>query len=423
MMDAITKRPECIENNDDNIIGDALLHQTIYIGIFLNSNIDYDEDYKNIQQEFLQYVDQVRTFDDVKHCCSYIDVNKAFHFIIISSYTLGEKLISCFNKLPQFISIFILCKNRSLHTEWAIQNASIINGLFDNKYKLFQHISYPIQQLNFSSILILDKKYSNQTSLRQLYIEDDKFIIEGIPSKIGLTQFFWYQLLVYFLLRLDDYDDARKEMLHVCRQYYKDNQTILKEINGFDKFYTSDSAAKWYSKPTFIYRIINTAIRTQNINSLIFFRCFIIDLHKQLKNLHKKYLTNLSDQTIITVYRGQSLKRGELDTLNVNGYVSFNGFLSTTTNEDIARLFIENSSNELIAVLWEIKINTKHARTIFADISSLSTIKDESEILFTIGSLFKIENINKNFNELLCKITLTTIDDEDTYVIHLFMMN
>ncbi|CAF4267879.1 unnamed protein product [Rotaria sordida] len=120
-------------------------------------------------------------------------------------------------------------------------------------------------------------------------------------------------------------------MLHVCRQYYKDNQTTLKKIDIFDESYASDSAAE-----------------------------------------------------------------------------------CTTTAEDVARLFIEDNSNDLIAILWEIKINTKHTRTIFADISSFSAVKDESEILFTIGSLFKIESIDKNFNQSLCKITLTTVDDEDT---------
>ena len=43
-------------------------------------------------------------------------------------------------------------------------------------------------------------------------------------------------------------------MLSTCRDYYRDNQTELKNIDEFDRTYKSIDAISWYMKETLIHK-------------------------------------------------------------------------------------------------------------------------------------------------------------------------
>ena len=61
----------------------------------------------------------------------------------------------------------------------------------------------------------------------------------------------------------------------------------------------------WYTRESFIYRILNKALRIQNIDLLFLFRFYIRDIEQQL---HKNRY-----QSSVRVYRGQLMSHEELE--------------------------------------------------------------------------------------------------------------
>jgi len=71
---------------------------------------------------------------------------------------------------------------------------------------------------------------------------------------------------------------------------------LLNQISEFEKNYTASNALSWYTRNSFLYRIINKALRTQNMIYIFKCRFFIIDLFQQLK---KSYIELLKLQNSI----------------------------------------------------------------------------------------------------------------------------
>ncbi|CAF1359333.1 unnamed protein product [Rotaria sordida] len=60
-------------------------------------------------------------------------------------------------------------------------------------------------------------------------------------------------------------------MIQICRQYYRGNTAELKLIDQCGKEYQHTHAVHWYSKESFVYKLINKALRTEDIDQLYTF--------------------------------------------------------------------------------------------------------------------------------------------------------
>ena len=127
--------------------------------------------------------------------------------------------------------------------------------------------------------------------------------------------------------------------------------------------------------------------RNQDIHLIFLFRTYISDIYNALKN-------NQSTDSI-RVYRGQMISNTELETLKqrCGQFISVNPFFSTSTNYQHALSFLDISrqTDGLEEVLFDIDADPKRViAKPFADISSHSQYKDESEVLFMLGSIFRL---------------------------------
>ena len=97
---------------------------------------------------------------------------------------------------------------------------------------------------------------------------------------------------------------------------------------------------------------------------------------------------------------------------SIGKLISINSFFSTTSSYSQALTFLK-SSRSLQQILFEIKADPKIATTKpFADISAHSYYPDESEVLFMIGSIFRLESIQPNdMNVWIIRMTLSS-DEE-----------
>ncbi|CAF1674153.1 unnamed protein product, partial [Didymodactylos carnosus] len=78
--------------------------------------------------------------------------------------------------------------------------------------------------------------------------------------------FMWNLLLMDVLLRMPTSDESKMEMLTECESYHRDNDKELEKINDFRLNYSSDAAVSWYTRDSFVYRLLNKALRTRDID-------------------------------------------------------------------------------------------------------------------------------------------------------------
>ncbi|CAF1505414.1 unnamed protein product, partial [Rotaria sordida] len=187
------------------------------------------------------------------------------------------------------------------------------------------------------------------------------------------------------------------DMLDVSRAHYKSDPIELKKIDDFARDYQSAKATLWYTNDSFVYRLLNRAFRTQDIRVIFTFRFFILDLYTQLGEEAKKTGTS----QIKKAFRGQFLPINELETIknNIGGLISTNTFLSTTTDAQVAFIYSGNGSrlpshaSVVLEINLEMNDKNRSFERPFAAITKHSSKPDEKEILFSMGTIFKIVSV------------------------------
>jgi tetratricopeptide (TPR) repeat protein len=315
-------------------------------------------------------------------------------FLVVSGAFAGRVLSQIYHQ-HTLVAIFIFCANRQ-HHEPLMHEFNKIVEIFSDQDSLLESIREKMdivekQTLAFS---LFDQK---QKALKDLSKESASFIIN--------------QMLIYVLRQMSQDEQSKIEMLSMCRDYYQNNKNELKKIEEFKKSYSREKAIEWYTDECFLYKLLNKALRTEDIELLYTFRFFIIDLCACIEEEKK----NLKDQTIITLYRGTQIPTEEFRKLkdNVGKIISTNGFLSTSRNMDVSVQFAH--PNFVMAgfesVLFEIQADPSLNPVIFADVADKSRIEGEEEVLFNLNALFKIHSATFDSTLQLWKVQLNATDE------------
>lgn len=124
----------------------------------------------------------------------------------------------------------------------------------------------------------------------------------------------------------------------------------------------------------------------------------VADLYRQLNCLHSSYvLSNAS--SLLTCYHAQLIATKELEKIksSVNQYKLINTFFSKSRSSSIATNFFIGGGlqHDAVCVLFEIQIDTIIQTKPFAPIHNCRVNSDEGEVLFTMGTIFKIESCNQ----------------------------
>jgi tetratricopeptide (TPR) repeat protein len=178
----------------------------------------------------------------------------------------------------------------------------------------------------------------------------------------------------------------RNELISISKQIYNKNRAELDIIREFEQTYSPGWAIWWYTRDSFLSRLLNKALRTQNIDVLFLFQFFIADIRQQLESLRRR--------TAIKAYRSQLMSNCELNKLrsSIGQFISINSFFSATMDANQAILYLQNADG-LERVLFEIDADPRlNSDKPFANIKSHSFQK-EDEILFMLGSIFQIAKI------------------------------
>jgi tetratricopeptide (TPR) repeat protein len=236
----------------------------------------------------------------------------------------------------------------------------------------------------------------------------------------------WYPLYIDFLLNLPTIDplSERSRFIEQCRIHFARNPATLKQIDDFEADYTPEKALYYYSRDGFVYRLINRELRKQTIDGIINFRFMLVDIHNQLQNEFKKlFIITCEEKLSRTFFRGQRMTHDELNELKkkhrAGTLITTNSYFSTSMNRSIARKFAGETTKEYVSVLFEVTAqitnSEKNQRKPFAYIGDHSQFgAAELEVLFSIGSFFKIDKIFESESDSAWIVQITFIDDDDT---------
>jgi len=221
------------------------------------------------------------------------------------------------------------------------------------------------------------------------------------------SRFLYFQVFIDVLLQMDSMSNDIIDLISLCRDQYKGNKFQLNILREFQQTYSSNNAIWWFTRDTIISRLLNKALRIQNIDLIFLFRFFLHDIEQQLKE----------NQCLspIKVYRYQLMSERELQLLknSIGQFISINNFLITNMNRNSALSVskISLTKNTYQPVLFEITANPNLNKIKpFANITSQNySQSDQNQVLFMLGSIFQLDNIHQDDNNLwIIEITLSS---------------
>ncbi|CAF1339442.1 unnamed protein product [Adineta steineri] len=359
--------------------------------IWLDANIIMlNEDHSDQINQLQEVVDRINFFTDSQLCTNFLQKKTDEKLFLIVSNILSQSMIPHIHGLSHLQNIFIFTEIIPKNKQW-IKNWPKIKGIFLDIESIHQHLQQEIQRCRTESTAISN----SSINLNRLD-----------PS------YMYTQLLKEILLHIENDHTAMKELIEFFRKSHF-HMLDRKIIDEFEQDYYKHTPVWWYTRDCFIFDMINSALRSQDVSVIIHTRFFIRDLHTQIKQLYK-----LPTDTMI-LYRGQGLSYGDFQQLRtlVGGLYSFHQFLSTTDDRAVALLLAQSSGQDpdLIGILFHINIDPAAIEPhIFASLENESCFKQENEFLFTMHTVFRIGEIKQLEDRLWqVELSLTREDDND----------
>ncbi|CAF5057768.1 unnamed protein product [Rotaria sp. Silwood1] len=174
--------------------------------VWLDENQDKTAEYFATRQSLNYVIQYVRTFNDTDKCIDFITSQ-------------------------QMINIFFSCiGNICSFEDDSFQNYSKVAGVFIDRKRLVSKLVVDIAKHthNTISISLLEKDLIK--SIRDLIKEHASLI--------------WFQLLIEILLRMDEMDIAKNEIIHECFSQYTDDIAEQTKIGDFQNNY-NETKAVW----------------------------------------------------------------------------------------------------------------------------------------------------------------------------------
>ncbi|CAF2163954.1 unnamed protein product [Rotaria magnacalcarata] len=340
-----------------------MINSDDFIIVWLDDNQDKTIDHWDTKQCLQYLIQYLRIFNNPDECIDFI-TSQRMNIFFLTSETMGKITIPHVHELSTIVSIYILSQS----TEELIQNFSKITGMFIDKNRLVSRLVVDIARYTHTTISISLLEKDAIKSIRDLNKEHASFM--------------WSQLLIEILLKMDQMDIAKNEMIHECSSQYEVDLVEQVKIEDFRSNYNTTKAIWWYTRDCFLYRLLNKALRTEDIDIIFKFRFFIKELFYQLKDASDIYTQELIECDIdtLSLFRGQNITFNEFQELKkcANGLISFNTFLSTTIDRAVAVVYAGDGSGtpEIESVLFEIVIHMNIKKTKpFANIKNLKSIE------------------------------------------------
>ena len=371
--------------------------------IWLDANIDEinDDDSRHTLTELKQVVPTVHTFTNPDLCIAFLSSIREKKVLMIISGALGQTIVPTINDMSHIDSIYVFCRNQTVHQRWAL-SWSIVKGVFTDIIPICDLLKRAVLQCDQNAISISFVPTSARVCTQHI---DQSFM--------------YTQILKEILLTIDFDENSVNEFFIFCREKFIGNTQQLENVVKLEQEYRLHSPIWWYSYECFLYSMLNQALRSIEVDTIIKMGFFLRDLHEQITQLYNEQYGHRRNRQKFTVYRGQRLSRTEYQQMlrTQGGLMSFNNFLSTSKKMNVSVDFARRclSDPDSIGVLFEMTIDPSFSSTPFASIKNVSRYQTEREILFSMHNVFRIGQIKQiePDNDRLWQVELTLTDDED----------
>ena len=135
------------------------------------------------------------------------------------------------------------------------------------------------------------------------------------------------------------------------------------------------------------------------------YRYYIIDLCKSIQYLYDNEQLQASKTSVY--YRAASINIDEFEQMKMSlkerkkgQVISMGGFISTTTNHEIAKRYArtQSLSQGKVRVLFKITVKPEKSCAAHAYIGNISFHPEEEEVLFSMGATFVVDKIEEPAN-------------------------
>lgn len=373
--------------------------------IWYNDTIDFnDEKIRNSIARLKCFFDGIHVFNHRDYAVDFLTDTDADRIFMVISSDASEQIVPLIDSIEQLDRIFVFCNDIESNESWA-KHSNQVKGIFNDIELLCDSLIQNLRQddqdlISASTFAPLDSSNSNLNELD--------------PS------FMYSQLLKEILLRIKEDDDyAKQEFVKFCRDQ-NGAQYRTKQIEDFEQNYQFFRAIFYYTKESFVYSVLNRALRTQQTNVLMKMGFFIRDLYEQIEYGHDQ--TRQTHETI-TVYRGQGMSKSDFEKLRQNsgGLLSFNSFLSTSLNSDIARIFAYSAKDvrHQIGIVFQMNIDCKVHSVPYTSTKIDGCFGNaEEEILFSMHTIFRIGDMQE-VEDRLWEVQLNLTDENDSELLQL----
>ena len=379
--------------------------------IWLDNNIDDDnnEDYHNTICQLRRVPNAINTFTDGDQCVQFtnnIDTGKAS---MIISGSLGEHIEPCIQDISGVDSIFIFCSIKKKN-EQCIKEGSKINGVSTENLPMCEVFKRTANQCKQNITPISFIATSDDLSVKNLNQLDGSFMYTQIMKEI--------------LLAIKFEDSDIKDFIQHCYNDFAKKKEALNTIEQFERQYHDKTPVWWYTRDNFLYLMLNHALRIMNTDVIMKMGFFIGDLHRQIEQLHKEQYNKHRFGESFILYHGKGISKTDFEQMSKTkgGLISFNNFLFTSMNRDVSLGFARGvlSNPDMMGILFVMTIDPSQPTTPFASIKDVSEFVHENEVLFSMHSIFRIDDI-KRMDENQClfqvELTLTSNNDKDLQVL------
>jgi tetratricopeptide (TPR) repeat protein len=366
-----------------------------FVLLWLDANNDKsNQEFCSSLSQLGRIFDPIKTCTDVDECVKFLhQVEKEKIFMIVSG-GLGQNILPTIHEMFQLKSVFVFCGNTSFHEQWTRQYKKV-KAVESDIVRICNALHSAARQYDQNSVSI-------------------SFFSASLESKQTLSQldhsFMCIQLLNENILGTDSDQKAIKDFAKYCHNQHIESS----EIEKFEKEYKINEAMKWYNTESFLFSMLNWALRTLSIDAILKMGFFIHDLHRHIGEVYKEQRDNYKKP--FTVYRVQVFSNADFAKLcqNEGGFISFDNFLLVDKNKSEKDYFndagdaIKDKDHNMFGIVFVMLIDPKKSTNVFAAISP-----SEQKFIFSFHTVFLINKAKPMGNDRIYKVKLTLTSDGD----------
>ncbi|CAF3032072.1 unnamed protein product [Rotaria sp. Silwood2] len=235
----------------------------------IGSNV---RDEKILRDNVEKFVNDIRIYDDVNECIaelSSVCEEKIF-------LRLGSGLSHLINILDDFNQVQYIYLSEPSEYKSSVK----VRGVFNDNIQLFDQLQKDINAWK-----------NHHVYLTLCDVDSRRMETTTQDVQNHAARFMWSQMLLKTLLQMPSpSNNINKDLLEEARPLYANNERVLAVIEKFEREYQADHAIKRCTCDSFLYRLINKALRTRGICLIFKFRYLIQHIRKQLKDQQQQIL-------------------------------------------------------------------------------------------------------------------------------------